>query len=165
MRPRQLCHQWCHFLIGAVGLEKLPHPEQVSAREAALPGHRARQVLRQAVHHAFAPDSGRQLGADVLADAPVQTDEFAVDRLVGPLAGLLDEADHLGKRGLDGLGGTWPGGDSTGQSAYLRGCFQGAHVDATSSKASSSGLKCQSRSAVDTRDTVTQICLPSQRWP
>ena len=58
-------------------------------------------MLRQAVHHAFAPDGRSQLAADVLADAPVQADEFAIDRLVGPLAGLFDEADDLGERGFN----------------------------------------------------------------
>jgi hypothetical protein len=58
-------------------------------------------VLRQAVDHAFAPLGRGQLAADVLADLPVQADELGVDRLVGALARLLDEADDFGERRLD----------------------------------------------------------------
>jgi len=54
-------------------------------------------VFRQAIHHAFAPHSCDQLGADVLTDAPVQADKLAIDRLVGPLTSLLDQANDLGK--------------------------------------------------------------------
>lgn len=97
--------QRCHFLVGsAVSLEELLHAKQLSAREAALPWQRARDVPRQAIHHALAPDGSGHLGADVLTDEPVQTDEFAVDRLVGPLSGLLDQADDISERGFDGLG-------------------------------------------------------------
>ena len=103
---RQLCQQRCHSPFGrAVGLEELPHPEQVSASEAALAGHRAREVLRQAIHHALGPDSSGQLGADVLTDEPVQTDEFAVDRLECLRTSLLlDQTCDTSERGFEGLG-------------------------------------------------------------
>jgi hypothetical protein len=64
-------------------------------REAAYAGDCAAQVLGQAIDDAFSPLRSAQLAADVFADLPVQTDEFGVDRLEGPVAGRLDEADDL----------------------------------------------------------------------
>ena len=96
---------WCVMPVairpGSNGVDER-HAVMVAPRAAALPRHRARQVLGQVIYHAFTPHSRGQLGADVLTDAPVQTDEFAIDCLVGPLPGLLDRANDLGKRGLGG---------------------------------------------------------------
>jgi hypothetical protein len=81
-----------------VRLEQLPHAPQVLHGETAQPRHLLRQVLRQALDHAFAPLRRGQLAADVRPDLPVETDELGIDRLVGPLPRLLDQPHHLGER-------------------------------------------------------------------
>ena len=103
---------WCVMPVairpGSNGVDER-HAVMVAPRAAALPRHRARQVLGQVIHHAFTPHSRGQLGADVLTDAPDQADKLAVNCSVGPLTGLLDQADDLGERGLDLAGVSWRG--------------------------------------------------------
>ena len=93
---------------GSSGVDER-HAVMVAPRAAALPRHRARRELGQAIHHAFAPNRRSQLGADVLIDVPIQADKLAIDCLVGPLTGLLDQADDLGERDLDLAGVSWRG--------------------------------------------------------
>ena len=78
------------------------HDTKKMLDEARITEQRA--ALADAAGHAFSPDSRGQLGTDVLTDAPVQADKLAIDCLVGPLTGLLDQGNDLGKRGLGGLG-------------------------------------------------------------
>jgi|GEM_PF-4778367 len=103
---------WCVMPVairpGSNGVDER-HAVMVAPRAAALPRHRARQVLGQVIHHAFTPHSRGQLGADVLTDAPDQADKLGTDCLVGPLTGLLDQADDLGERGLDLAGASCRG--------------------------------------------------------
>jgi len=84
-------------------------------------------VLRQPIYHAFTPIGRRQLSADVLANLPVETHELRIDRLVRTLASLLDEADHLGERGFDGLG-CGQGGKLADRTPGFKGGLLGAHV-------------------------------------
>src|SRR5215210_6610766 len=78
--PWQLCHQRCHFLVLGVGLVELTHSKEISAGEAPQPWQCDGEMLRQVVYNSFAPLRGFELRADVLADLPVQTNEFPVDR-------------------------------------------------------------------------------------
>lgn len=112
MCPWQLCHQRCHFLVPAVDLVELTHPKQIATREPALAWQLAREVLGQAVNHAFPPDRRLKLGTDVAPDFPVQGHQFGVDRLVCALARLLDELHNLCEGRFDGLkaGGHWQWG-------------------------------------------------------
>ena len=104
MRPRQLCHQWCHFLVTAVGLVELAHPKELPLREHPLAGQRVPEMVGQAVDDALAPDGRLELGADVAPDFPLRAHEFSVDRLVGAPARLRDETNDLVEGGFDWLG-------------------------------------------------------------
>jgi hypothetical protein len=90
-----LSHRWCDNFMVAVGLVKLPHPEQVAPGESALSGVGGGDVAGEFVHHAIAPLGASDLAADLLADLPVEIDQGGVDCLISSLACGGDEFENF----------------------------------------------------------------------
>lgn len=84
-----------------MGLEELTHARQVSAREAKGARIALCDGTRQFCDDAIVPISAGQLPADVLADLPVEGDEFGLDGLVGAVFGGGDEGRTSAKAESD----------------------------------------------------------------
>jgi hypothetical protein len=95
-----LSYQRYDFLVVAIRLVELPHPEQVGPREPGQPRVPPRQVAREAVDDTFTPRGRCELPCDVLADAPVEIDEGGIDRRHRFAARGPDHRGDLGKRYL-----------------------------------------------------------------
>jgi len=102
VRPRQLSQQCRDNFIFPVSLVKLLHPEKIGACESSQPRLGAGEEMGQFIHDSIAPLSGGEFAADVFPNLPVKRDELAVDALIGPLSGGLDEVEHLAKRAVGG---------------------------------------------------------------
>ena len=78
--PNQLSHRlWDNWLGIVVGQEKSSHPVDIGSGESTQPWEGFLQVRTQTVDHRVAPAFGLLTADDLLANLPIQSEEFAID--------------------------------------------------------------------------------------